>query len=281
MRLLARFGLEPIVALPAAGRTPAMAEALRRLDAAGVPVGIWPLLTDEDGYWPSAVNVLPFARAVGDGLAWCRAEGIAVRTLAFDLEPTLQATHALLRGSAGERLGWLKAARGAAAGRKAARATARQAWTELCRAAHAEGIETLAAVFPPIVLDGLWRRSVVQALLDTPVHGVPFSRICPMVYTTVLASLLGGTPGLARALVGVCGRALSWQVGPERVSLSLGLVAPGKLGDEPAFASPADLRADVRAARTSGVDDLALFSLEGALGRGPPERWLSVFVEGC
>ncbi|MCK6550309.1 hypothetical protein L6R52_31020, partial [Myxococcota bacterium] len=61
-------------------------------------------------------------------------------------------------------------------------------------------------------------------------------------------------------------------------SVSVGLAGPGKLGDEPVLPSPDALALDVAAARAAGVDDLALFSLEGVLGRASPEAWLEAFV---
>lgn len=67
-------------------------------------------------------------------------------------------------------------------------------------------------------------------------------------------------------------------VGPTRSSMSVGLVQSGKLGDEPTFASPDDLYQDVAAVRAAGIDDLALFCLEGALHRGAPERWLEPYT---
>jgi hypothetical protein len=96
-----------------------------------------------------------------------------------------------------------------------------------------------------------------------------------MLYTSELRTLfpfLG--PGGARALLHAGAGLLAANAKAARASVSLGLVSTGKLGDERCFRDPVELLLDVEAALAAGVDDLALFSLEGILERGPPERWL-------
>jgi hypothetical protein len=275
--LCRRFGLEPIVALPPQAETPAMAEALARLTRADIRLGLWPLLPDEDGYWPSESNAEAFVDRARVALAFAAAAGARVATLAVDLEPPLALTRQLAVGSLRARASLL--AEEVAALRHRARRRARRAAVarfsglqhELCDAR----IETLAAVLPPIVLDLASDTRVWQAVFRTPTTRPGWSVISPMMYTSAIAALLPRRSAqVARIFLYEAGRALARGIGRERTSLSLGLVAPGKLGHEPAYASPAELGHDVAAARAAGVDDLALFSLDGVLGRGAPEDWL-------
>jgi hypothetical protein len=118
-----------------------------------------------------------------------------------------------------------------------------------------------------------------QRLLGTPVDGIPWGAVHAMAYTSLLE---GYVPGLdratARSLLGAAGRALGARYG-SRAALSLGVVAPGALGDERPYRDVAELADDVAVARASGVDDLALFDLRGALARPPLEAWLDALVE--
>jgi hypothetical protein len=144
---------------------------------------------------------------------------------------------------------------------------------------HARGLETIAAVLPPVVFDLFAEDDLWQGVFRTPVTAPGWSVLSPMLYTTLISRMLPSQNALsARALLFETGRMLVSSVGPARASLSVGLVTTGKLGDEPAFGSPRELTLDVAAARAAGIDDLALFSLEGVLKRGTPESWLVPFA---
>ena len=56
----------------------------------------------------------------------------------------------------------------------------------------------------------------------------------------------------------------------------MGLLSPAKLGDEPYYEDPDELRPDVQAAVAAGIADIAVHSLEGILGKKDPEAWLEV-----
>ncbi len=280
--LLGRFGLEPIVALPPHGQTPAMAEALARLSKAGVRVGVWPLLSDDEGYWPSE----PTARAFGDrvraALAFADEAGAKVQTVAVDLEPPLETLRQLMSGPLTKRARVLidEAPRLRTPERRAERREAAEVFASLATELRGRDIETIAALIPLVALDFAFGTRFWQALLRTPADKPGWSVLSPMVYTTMIAPLFPfGGKAAARALVRRTGRAMVAKVGRERASLSLGAVQAGKLGDEPAYEGPDELRRDVEAAVSSGVDDLALFCLEGVLNRGAPEDWLVPYTE--
>jgi hypothetical protein len=279
--LLARFDLEPLVALPPRMQTQSMARALAALSGAGLRVGLWPLLDDTQGYWPSEVNAAAFCARVAEVMEFARQAGARVATVAVDLEPPLGLTRKLLDGSLGERaaivIDALKA-RGRDAERQV-RAEAVACFDELAENLAATGVETLAVMAPPVVLDLASDTRVWQELLRTPVSRPRWSVVSPLMYSSMIGAAL---PPAARGQVGVMvhetGRLLARAVAPARACMSLGVVTQGKLGDETAFAAPADLERDVQCALAAGMDDLALFSLEGVLWRGAPESWLEPFT---
>lgn len=278
VRLLRRFDLEPIVALPPAAESGAMAEALRRLSAGGVSFGIWPLLSDADGYWPSEENAEAFEQRVQEVLRFLDGAGARVRSVAIDLEPPLGIAKRLLHGSLLSRGAFVLRSFAQRASHRDVRRTALEVMARVARTLHGRGLETIAAVLPPVVLDLYAKDDLWQGIFRTPASAPGWSVVSPMMYTTLLKRLLPSRSALsARALLFESGRMLVESVGPSRASLSVGLVTTGKLGDEPAFGSPDELELDVAAARAAGVRDLALFSLEGVLHRGAPESWLVPF----
>ncbi len=278
LRLLRRFQLEPLIALPPSAETPPMADALLRLTGAGVPFGIWPLLSDTDGYWPSEENAQAFESRMQGALRFVDQARAIPRTVAIDLEPPLAVTRRLMHGALARRGLFLIRGFAELALRDGARHRSIEILTRVARDLRVRGLETIAAVLPPVVLDLFARDDLWQGVFRTPVSAPGWSVVSPMMYTTLLRRMVPlSSESSARALLFETGRMLVQSVGPARASLSVGLVTTGKLGDEPAFASPAELVLDVAAARAAGVDDLALFSLEGVLHRGAPESWLSPF----
>ncbi|MBK6687360.1 MAG: hypothetical protein IPG45_23015 [Deltaproteobacteria bacterium] len=279
--LLERFQLEPILAFPPERDDGPYLQALGTLARAGRPFGVWPLLADHHGYWPSVENVAAFQERVQVVLQQLERVGARPRTVAFDLEPPLQRMKPLMHGGvSAARTLWAEGRRALTAPQKLRQAEAGRALHGIARSIEAQGIETLAAVLPPVVLDLAGKGSTLQALFGTPVFHPEFQVVSPMMYTTLISALIPfGHPERARGLLYEGGKILAQRLGPGRASLSLGLVSPGKLQDEPAYADPSELAKDVAAARATGIDDLALYALEGVLARGDPEVWLTAFTE--
>lgn len=279
--VLERFGLEPIVALPPARETDAMAAALLALSRRGLRVGLWPLLDDRDGYWPSSDNAERFDHRVESALAFADRAGATIRTVAIDLEPRLEVTADLMRGTSVERARGLLSRlhrAGEDGGRERARSAA-SLFRDLGGRLAARQIETVAATMPMVVLDLASGAELWQVMLETPVDPAAWRVISPMFYTSMIRQVLPSrSAASARAILFEGARLLVGAIGASRASLSLGLVGPGKLGDEPAFADPEELAGDTAAALAAGVEDLALFSLETVLARSP-ERWLRAFTE--
>lgn len=268
--LLVRYRLEPLVAVPPQAQTSALRAALEALTSDGIPWGVWPLLGDDDGYWLSTHNAARFVARVREVLRFVPG---TPRTVAIDLEPPLALTRALTREPSLPLL-W-SAVRGALGpAEAAARADARAMLSTLLEALRAEGLETLAAVLPPVLLDLGARHRPIQAVLSTPLAPEHAAVVCPMLYSSMITPLIPGSPARATdRLLHHATRRLVAQRGVSGASIGLGVVGPGKLGDEPAYRSAADLAHDVALVCAAGATDLALFSLEAVLARAP-ETWL-------
>ncbi len=265
LRVLKPRKLQILVAV-----TPARLAGLPQLVAtyrdAGIELGLWPMVDDEDGRWGSTFNAQlysDFVLRVAD-----MAQGGS--TIAIDLEPPIALTRALLSGNP------LSVRRLA---RIENRETGLVILQELMRTLRARGHSTIGAVHPILLADE-HGQNAWQWLLGTPIDRMDFDAVSPMAYTSLIegysrgilarraaTSLLVQTASAARA---------RWQ---ERASISLGSVGIGALGDERPYRNVAELAHDVALARACGVDDLALFDLGGALQKHQPEAWLDAFVE--
>ncbi len=273
LRLLQRFDLEPIVAIPPEREDGDTLEALGRLSGAGIRVGLWPLLSDAEGYWPSHANAASFERRVTQVLAFAERGGVAPRTLAVDLEPRLPITRALLDGPR-VRILASELARSISPEAEELRLRASHAFSGVRRVLRARSIESLAAIWPVQLLDLRTKTPILGGLLGTPVRTGEWDVLCPMLYSSMIHAV---APRVADRLTRWAYRSIARSRQLGAISVSLGLVGTGKLGDEAVLEHPELLLRDVQSARAAGVQDLALFSLEGVLGDDEPERWLRVF----
>ena len=63
-----------------------------------------------------------------------------------------------------------------------------------------------------------------------------------------------------------------------RAAISLGVVGAGALGDESAYRNADELAEDVALAEAAGIDEIALFALDGIVARPPREAWLDALL---
>jgi hypothetical protein len=250
--LLRRHGLELVLAVRP-WQLEELVGAVRQLRDAGVPVSIWPMLSDDEGRWASAHNAASFVTFVRETADALEAAGLTPHEVLLDLEPPFVHARALATG-------------GLASARPRATSAALM---------DAASNELMAAVDPRGARG--W-----QSLLGTPVDALATGRVSVMMYTSILEGWSRGavrrrdaTALLAAASVRVAAR---WGKG---AGLSLGCVGTGALLDEPIYRSPLELAEDVALARAGGCVDLSLFDLGGVLRREPAEAWLDAFAHGA
>lgn len=244
------------------GQLRGLLRLLDRAESLGLSFGIWPLLDDDRGRWLNP-------RFTGAFETWCTqlldvlvAEARSVETVVLDLEPPIDEVRAAVDGRLDAAKAWLD---------RSLDATVHE---RLVTRIRDEGIETLAAVVPTVLLDGRAARGWQRAL-GTPVDGIAYDRVSAMAYTTLFEGYGFGVIARedARALLARFAREALAHLG-SRASLSLGAVGVGALGNEKTYRSPEELAEDVAIARHEGIEDLALFDLSGVLARAPIEPWL-------
>jgi hypothetical protein len=234
---------------------PEVAGIVRRLQADGVFVGLWPQLGDDDGRWASVTSHLRFL-AFTDRLL---AQVPFADELVLDLEPPIAA---LARWKAG-RPTWRSSPHPYALARRAL-AAAVERW----RATH----RITTAILPLLALElrGQW----LQRVLGTPASALDVDRHSLMAYTSLFEGWSRGLVDRRRAewLLAACARLAVRRFG-DRAALSLGTVGPGAFGDEPSYRTAGELARDVALARGAGIEEISLFELGGVIRRPPIEPW--------
>jgi hypothetical protein len=271
LRLLASRSIRVLIAVQPR-MLPGLARVLEACAGAGLEVGLWPMLEDDEGRWPSHANVGAYRTHLLEVLDAAATAPARPVELIVDLEPPIAAMRDALA---------LRLLSGRASLRPSRLELAASSFASLVCEASGAGVPVTAVVPPMVLCDPPGRRGGWQRLLGTPVDAVGFERITVMAYTSLIEGYARGALARrhARALLWLlCRRALDrW---PGRAAVALGAVGGGALGDERPYRSLAELEDDVALASAVGVDDLALFELSAVLAREPsPERWLDVFVE--
>lgn len=274
--LLSRFDVHPLVAVRPESDVGAVAAALNSVAARGLEPGIWPLLSLEEGYWPSERNLGPWRARVFELLDALEEHRAHVAWLAVDLEPPIGQISRLLRNTLALPFAAVELA---AENMDLARFLgARRELDEAVRTIGRRGVQTLGVTLPFAAHDLRDGVPVWQDMCETPWATISWDAAGIMAYGSMVA---GASRGVLRAADARAVHqplldhlARHWG---SRAHASLGVTGTGIFGDEPTYDDPEQLALDVSAARAAGIDDIALFCLEGILAQRAPERWLETF----
>ena len=269
--LLAVGQLHPIFAVGPEADLDALAGLLRDVRARGLDPGVWPLLSDAQGYWPSERNAPAYFERVQALLDALEAQGSPVSWLAVDLEPPLHQLNRLRHTIEPFHMTLLDLAR-QNLDRAQFQASVR-AFDQALHRLRARGARALSVTLPLAAHDLRDGAPLWQDLFEAPWADVGWDRAGIMAYGSMVAGYSRGWLSAedARAIHYRLFLHLARHFGP-RAHASLGVTGVGKLGDEPTYEHPDALAADVSAALAAGIDDVALFCLEGLLGRSDAGR---------
>ena len=280
IELLSRYGLEVVLAVRPWDER-GLPDVARTLRDAGVPLSIWPMLSDEQGRWASVYNAAAFGRLTLSVCDALEAAGARPRDVLFDLEPPFAQSRSLVGAFAapprdGEGIARLARSltRAPAPLFEAASKTLAHTVAEI----HARGITTSMAVWPLVALDPPGARAW-QALLGTPVDALGTGHVSVMMYTSIFEGWSRGAlrrSDTTALLAAATTRTMRRWGG--KAGISLGCVGTGAFEDEPVYRDPAELAEDAAIARAAGCTQLTLFDLGGVLAREPAEAWLEAFV---
>jgi hypothetical protein len=272
-RLLGRFGVEAVIALPPEAEGPELGAALTELARADVAIVLAPLATQGEGF--GAAEGAEAARRVESALEFAQARGVPVKGVALRLGRGWTSGRGLRRRLPAALVsGWTTGrSRHEIEVLESERALAR-----LARELRSRAIEASAelSLFPALDLD-LGRRRL-SPLFDVAGSGVGWDVVAARVASPVLARYGVPRPAARGALA--ASAAFMRSAAGDRAALTVGRVGRGPTGDGPLLSTPRALRRDVAVLRGAGVDDLWLDGLEGVLRRGRPEAWLEALAHG-
>jgi hypothetical protein len=272
--LLSEFSAGVSVAVPEGSLSDENAKAFRDIKAAGVELTFWPLLGREKGYFPNEANVPAFTKMVHELIEWAEGNGALPDMVAFDLELPLEQIPVLLGSETGggvkRTLDMLSENLNPQRYREA-----RSGLIELNSRIRSRGMRTIAAVLPWVALELFGDGEIIQDLMETPVAGIDWDLISPMLYVSMFEGMTGGRISAfdANSLVYEAVVRLRNKYGG-RAAVSLGVTGKGVLGNEPTFETVEDLMVGVEASLAAGARDISIYNLEGLVSRPNPRSWL-------
>ena len=252
---------------------PAFASLFEKAACSGLEVRGWLTLPEEEGYWPNEKNVDLFASEAVRLADWIRTSGWAIDWIVVDMEPALQMFTDLIglfeQGDIGGAFDLLLDNRDAGA-----YALARAKYADLVEALHARGFRVMVVTIP-VVLDDVWDGdSLIQDLMDIPVHGVPWDEFSFMAYTTTFGRMLGQE--LSAYLVYSYGLDAVRAYG-EKAAIDLGVIGHGGMVEGEGISDVDEIRAQIGAAREAGLANIHAYSLDGIVHLEEPELWYEAF----
>lgn len=274
--LLARYAVQPCLAVPYGKLGAGYARYLREYGEAGLEPALWPTLPDGLGYWPHEGNAPRFSAYVQELFHWAGRQGVSIPWLVVDLETPYYQIEALRKAKGLKKLAaaWrqYRSNRNPVRFKESAGTYAR-----LQEFLRQKGCRSLVPALFLLELDLAAGSIKMQDYLETPVTPVAWDVVSVMQYNSMFS---GYSRGLIKAedarwhLYRLC-RTIKGALG-SRAALSIGVTGTGKLGDEPICREPAEMRPDVEAALAAGIEDLAIFCLEGILKYRQPEQWFAM-----
>lgn len=268
LNFLESHRFHPIFAVHPGDDLDELVELTGAIEEMGLEVGVWPLLDQDDGYWPSVRNAEQFAGRVREIVEHLADADRRPSWLAFDMEPPISDGSTIVetaRGFARDRL---------VGEERSGFRRAVERYRELASAMADRGIGTFGVTTSPVAADAHREAARVGRWLETPWMEVEWDRAGFMAYGSIVQAHSAGLLDYRDV------RALHYRLFVEtvrrwegRAHASLGITGTGVYGDEPVYEQPEELARDVAAARAAGIDDLAIFSLEGFLGKDRPGVW--------
>lgn len=277
LHLLRRFDATLCLSVPEDALGDPLARLLCAYADAGLDVALWLLLPKSIGYWPSERNADAFAARLEAVFDWAARMNAPVPWIAVDLElPLPQALAYRDRRGARQIATTLNLALANLSARRFARAV--ECYRAILDQIHAHGAKALCAAHDYIAEDFHLGAPIVQDFLETPVVDVAWDVVSTMIYNSMIVEQFHVTAGDARWMQYTVGCELKRAFG-ERAGISLGLTGVGVLGDEPHYTEPAQLAPDIAAAKAAGLNDIAIFNLEGILRSPDPAAWFQIVLD--
>ena len=280
LRAAAHFRLDIRLAVQAGAHDQVFIETACAAAAShGMRLTLWPLLAEEDGYWPNQSNAEAFSEWALEVLDWTP-NCDALQAVVVEMNMPMDRRDIWMGdeiGSTADRVALLEKGMNETA--FLAAKDVYKDWIAAVRSRHPT-IEVHLSTLPMLVDDHLDGDESIAMALWTPVEGLDWDRVSFQVYRTVFsaysASLLGTEavcgPGLvssyAADIIDLCG---------DRAAIDVGATGPDKWGHG-GMTEPGELQEDIAAALDAGIplNAIHIDSLEGLVDQDDPHAWVAI-----
>ncbi len=279
--LLQRYRVNPCIAVSRDNLGEDYAKLMKNYRDAGLEPALWPTMSDEQGYWPNERNCEDFASYVKDIFKWADKEEVKIPWLAVDLEPPYYQHTEISSAEGLQKVGKIWHIFNSNRNRQRFN-RAVETYRNLQDYIKMQGCQTIVPAIPLLEIDIMKGSVKLQDYLETPLSPVNWDVISFMQYNTVITGMSREfiSPGDARWYLYLLCLNMKATLG-KRAAVSVGLTSTGKLGNEPYYQYPEEMLPDIEAALAAGIQDIAIFSLEGILNASNPENWLEVVFGAC
>ncbi len=252
------------------------ADCVRAMRRRGVPVIIWPELTNEDGKWPNARNWRIFNPFFRDIMDWIEEDGLPIEWLVIDMETSYDKAMQIQEYfQTGDMAGMIEFLQGQFDPELFEEAVAE--FQGLVDDAHARGFKVrLSAV--GMILDDLQDGDrAFQMAYDIPIVDIQWDEASFQLYRSLYNSLYTDFippegEGFTPFMVYDYAMTIKEYFG-DRGAVDLGIIASSSFDFE-GFSDPQDMLDDIGAARAAGfgIGQIDIFALDGIYDSGASDR---------
>lgn len=236
---------------------------LKTYNEAGIPISIWATLSDDMGYWINERNAHHFDAYIRALVENLESRGLKIEGVCIDMEAPLKDVRRIIspknRLDACLAFGKLLTHN---LNKKRYNA-AKSILQETARFLREKGLESYSTSLRFCYYDLKHKTELVQNAMEVPVFDVKWDKYNLMYYATMMRQEL---KPLKKTNVDYM---IYYQVMhlksklKDKLAISVGLTNTGKLGNEPYYESMEEFEKDIGILKACGVDDFALFSLDG------------------
>ena len=238
---------------------------------------IWPLLPDEYGYWISTYNAKYFLKEWQTIIDWLQSNDVIVDGLLVDLEPPIWLMKGIKLSLSGlpsfyraviKKLGSIKKVY----------ENGLSYFGEVLDLAHEYNVQVVAPCLDTLFEFEDFFREKIEMFFGSPIFDIKWDMIAPMIYNSMGAGYYKIPIEILRYREYVIAKKIRKIFG-DRAGIGIGVIWTGKLGDEPVYTDPEELKRDAEIAKAAGIKNIGVFCLEGVIFRNNDERWFAAVTE--
>lgn len=252
---------------------------LSLLNSKEIKVYIWATLPDQLGYWINENNTTQCLEYIKDIIKIVKERRVSIQGIILDMEPPLKDIMAITNPKHffEPTLTYGKMMTINMNKKRYRKSVSHM--KKIKELGYQWGIEIFPTALRHNYYDTLLGSNIVQNALETPLFDVGWSKYNFMYYATMIRhELRHRNPEEVDYFIYNQVSKLKVNL-KSKVSISAGVTNVGKLGNEPYYNDIGEFKKDIGILKAAGVEDIALFSLDGLAKDGRLEVFLEAIIE--